>query len=169
MIQTRTLGDPAVQLARLTRLQEPQSVPLTAFVDCIRKTTDPHEPYWAPYFDPGSGGVAAQVLLLMESPGPQVSQTGFVSLDNPDGTTENLSMLLRLAGLSRQKVLMWNSFPWQLSAKRVVMPTDENLEEAARYTLELLSLLPALKVVVLVGSRAALGWRDTSRRRFSRH
>ncbi|WP_293914797.1 uracil-DNA glycosylase [Deinococcus sp.] len=157
-MQTRTLGQDAVRLARLARLQEPHIAPLTAYVDRIRKTTDPHEPYWAPYFDPDSGGLAAQVLLLMESPGPQVSQTGFVSLDNPDGTAENLSMLLRLAGLSRSKILMWNSFPWQLSAERVVMPTDENLEEAAQYTLELLSLLPALKAVVLVGSRAARGW-----------
>jgi uracil-DNA glycosylase len=153
-MQTRTLGIDAVRLARHTRLQEVHITPMTAYVERYQR---PH-PNEMPYFDPDSGGVDAQVLLLMESPGPQVSKTGFVSLDNPDGTAENLSMLLRLAGLPRQKVLIWNSYPWQLSAKRVVMPGEQHLIDAAPATVELLSLLPALKVVVLVGSRAARGW-----------
>lgn len=157
-MQTRTLGDEFVKTARLARLQEPHIAPLTAFVDRIRKTTDPHAPYWAPYFDPKSGGTSAQVLLLLESPGPKVSQTGLISADNPDGTAENMSCLLKLAGLSRDRVLMWNSFPWQLSAQQVVVPGENHLREAAQVTLELISLLPQLKVVVLVGSRAARGW-----------
>ena len=108
-MQTRTLGDEFVKAARLARLQEPHIASLTAFVDHIRKTTNSHAPYWAAYFDPKSGGTSAQVLLLLESSGPQVSQTGFVSADNPDGTAENMSCLLKLAGLSRDRVLMWNS------------------------------------------------------------
>ena len=96
--------------------------------------------------------------MLMESPGPKVSQTGFVSADNPDGTAENMSCLLKLAGLSRDRVLLWNIFPWQLGAQHVMVPGDDHLREAASATLELLSILPALKVVVLVGGRAAKGW-----------
>ncbi len=161
-MQTRTLGDEAVKTARLARLQEPHIAPLTAFVECIRKTADPHLPGWMPYFDPESGGTGAQVLLLLESPGPQVSRTKFVSLDNPDGTAENLSCLLKLAGLSRDRVLVWNSFPWQLSAERVVVPSENHLKEAASDTLKLISLLPGLKVVVLVGNRAAQGWTHVS-------
>lgn len=157
-MQTRTLGDEAVKSARLARLQEPNIAPLTVFAERIRRTSNPHEPYWAPCFDPKSGGTGAQVLLLMESPGPKVSQTGFVSLDNPDGTAENLSCLLKLAGLPRAKVLLWNIFPWQLSAEKVVMPTDDHLLEAVPATLELLSVLPQLRVVVLVGARAQRGW-----------
>ena len=157
-MQTRTLGDEAVRTARLARLQEPHIAPLTAFAERIRRTDDPHEPYWAPYFDPKSGGVQAQVLLLLESPGLQVSRTKFVSLDNPDGTAENLSYLLKLAGLSRKRVLLYNSFPWQLSAQSVVTPTDDHLLEAVPATLELLSLLPQLKVTVLVGRRAERAW-----------
>lgn len=158
-MQTRTLGDPAVQLARLARLQEPHIAPLTAFVERLRRTSDPHAPYWAPYFDPESGGTRAQVLLLLESPGPKVSQTRLVSADNPDGTAENISCLLKLAGLSRNRVLLWNSFPWQLSAAQVVVPGEAHLKEAAPVTQELITLLPALKVVVLVGGRAERGWR----------
>ena len=157
-MQTRTLGLEAEREKRLTRIYEPHIAPLTAFVDGIRKTTDPHQPYWAPYFDPVSGGTAAQVLCLLESPGPQVSTTGFVSADNPDQTAENMSCLLKLAGLSRSKVLLWNIFPWQLSAEQVVTPTTAHLHEAAPVTRELLTLLPELKVIVLVGRQAEAGW-----------
>jgi uracil-DNA glycosylase len=153
-MQTRTLGDPVVQLARMARLQEPHITPLTALADRLSTVPD----RWAPYFDPKSGGTAAQVLLLLESPGPQVSKTGFVSADNPDGTAENMSCLLKLAGLSRKKILLWNIFPWQLSANSVVTPTDQNLRDAVPATLELLALLPKLKVIILVGQKAKVGW-----------
>jgi uracil-DNA glycosylase len=102
--------------------------------------------------------VEAQVLFLLESPGPQVSKTMFVSADNPDGTAENMSCLLKLAGLSREKILLWNIFPWQLSAQSVVTPSEKDLREAAPATRELLTLLPELKVIVLVGNRAKEGW-----------
>ena len=91
--------------------------------------------------------------MLLESPGPKVSRTQFVSADNPDGTADNMSCLLKLAGISRDRVLLWNIFPWQLSASGVVTPTDQNLREAVPVTLELLSLLPELKVIVLVGKK----------------
>ncbi|WP_407569961.1 uracil-DNA glycosylase [Deinococcus altitudinis] len=157
-MQTRTLKDPAVKAARLARIHELHVAPLTAFVERIRRTDDPYQPYWAPYFDPKSGGVGAQVLLLLESPGPQVSRTEFVSADNPDGTAENMSCLLKLASLSRQNILLWNIFPWQLSAESVIAPGNAHLMEAAPTTRELLTLLPALKVIVLIGNRAKAGW-----------
>ena len=142
----------------MARLQEPHISPLTAFVERIRKTADPHSPGWVPYFDPKCGGTGAQVLMLLESPGPKVSQTQFVSADNPDGTAENMSCLLKLAGRSRSKILLWNIFPWQLSAERVVTPTNQHLLEAVPATLELLTLLPELKAIVLVGRKAEAGW-----------
>lgn len=152
-MHTRTLGDPAMKAARLSRLQEPHIAPLTAFAERLHR----HD-RWAPYFDPDSGGVQTQVLLLLESPGPKVTQTRFVSADNPDQTAENISCLLKLAGLARTKVLLWNSVPWQLDDDHVVTPTEQHLLDAAPATLELLSLLPELKVVVLVGSKAEKGW-----------
>ncbi len=158
-MQSRTLGDPAVKATRLARIHDPLIAPLTAFVDRIRRTDDPHALYWAPYFDPKSGGTEAQVLMLLESPGPKVSQTEFVSADNPDQTAENMSCLLKLAGLSLSKVLLWNIFPWQLSAKQVVTQTTAHLREAAPVTRELLTLLPELKVIVLVGRQAEAGWK----------
>lgn len=111
-----------------------------------------------PYFDPESGGIGAQVLMLLESPGPQVSKTMLISADNPDGTAENMSCLLKLASLSRKRILLWNIFPWQLSAESVIVPDKQHLIEAAPATRELLTLLPQLKVIVLVGNQAKAGW-----------
>ena len=39
-----------------------------------------------PHFDPLDGGSNAQVLFLMEAPGPKASASGFVSRNNPDET-----------------------------------------------------------------------------------
>lgn len=112
-----------------------------------------------PDFDPESGGIHTEILLLLESPGPKVSHTGFASLDNPDRTAENLSYLLKLAGIGRSRCLLWNILPWQLSAADVVTPTAAQVKAATPATLELLTLLPALRVVVLVGSKAQGGWK----------
>ncbi len=69
-----------------------------------------------------------------------------------------MSCLLKLASLSRKKILLWNIFPWQLSAQSVVAPSEKDLMEAASTTRELLKLLPELKVIVLVGKKAREGW-----------
>ncbi|GAA5533812.1 hypothetical protein Dalu01_02220 [Deinococcus aluminii] len=113
---------------------------------------------WIPYFDPADGGMAAQVLLLLESPGPVVSRTRFVSMDNPDGTAENLRCLLHLSGLRRRDVLMWNAVPWQMSEGGVVTPRPAQYAEAAPLTRQLLSRLPRLQTVVLVGRHAERAW-----------
>ena len=70
-----------------------------------------------------------------------------------------MSGLLQQAELSRDKILLWNIFPWQLSAKQVVTPTKQQLIEAVPATLELLTLLPELKVIILVGKKAEAGWK----------
>lgn len=154
-MQTRTLGDQAVQIARMARLHEPHIAALTDFSDAIAKDMR----WWTPYFDPESGGSGAKVLLLLESPGPAVSETGFVSQDNPDLTAGNMTRLLNDAGLVRSDIVLWNIVPWQMSAKEVVTPTRAQLEQAAPYTVGLLDLLPELMTVVLVGAKAQRGWK----------
>lgn len=154
-MQTRTLGDQAVQIARKARLQEPHIAALTDFSDAIAHDMR----WWTPYFDPDSGGRGAKVLLLLESPGPAVSKTGFVSQDNPDPTADNMTHLLNDAGLVRSETLLWNIVPWQMSAERVVTPSRVQLEQAAPYTVGLLNLLPELMTVVLVGAKAQRGWK----------
>lgn len=161
-MQTRTLADPETLAARRARLQEPHIAPLTAFAERLRHSEALGACFDVPDFDPRSGGVHSEILLLLESPGPKVAQTGFASPDNPDRTAENLSCLLKLAGISRERCLLWNIVPWQLSAAGVVTPTAAQVRAATPATLELLTLLPALRVVVLVGAKAQGGWRFVS-------
>lgn len=157
-MQTRTLADPAILAARRARLGEPHIAPLTAFAGQLRESEALGGRLDVPEFDPDSGGVHTEILLLLESPGPKVTGTNFVSLDNPDRTAENLSCLLKLAGIRRGRCLLWNILPWQLSAGGVVTPTAAQIKAAKPATLELLTLLPALRVVVLVGGKAQGGW-----------
>lgn len=80
----RALASPAAVRARLARRDEPQVRLLNAFAAQIAADTG----HWTPAFDPDSGGVGAKVLLLLESPGPKVSVTSFISQDDPDQTAE---------------------------------------------------------------------------------
>jgi len=153
-MQTRTLGIESVRAERLSRLTEPHVAPLTAFAERLEFQVG----RYVPQFDPGSGGLHARVLLLLESPSPRIVESGVVSLDNPTRTAENLSCLVHLSGLRRRDVLLWNAVPWLLG-ERVTVPTEADLLRAAPYTLELLAHLPDLQAVVLVGRRAERGWR----------
>ena len=158
-MQTRTLANPETLAARRARLQEAHIAPLTAFAGKLRDSEVLGGRLDLPDFDPRSGGIHSEILLLLESPGPKVAQTGFASPDNPDRTAENLSCLLKLAGIGRERCLLWNIVPWQLSAGGVVTPTATQIRAATPATLELLTLLPGLRVVVLVGGKAQTGWR----------
>ncbi|QFP75115.1 uracil-DNA glycosylase [Deinococcus sp. AJ005] len=161
-MHTQSLADPSVLAARRARLQEPHIAPLTAFAARLRESKALGGRLDLPDFDPESGGIHTDILLLLESPGPKVAQTGFASPDNPDRTAENLSCLLKLAGIGRGRCLLWNILPWQLSAGGVVTPTAAQVKAATPATLELLTLLPALRVVVLVGGKAQGGWQFVS-------
>ncbi|WP_412027419.1 uracil-DNA glycosylase [Deinococcus yunweiensis] len=152
---TRTLGDASERLTRLERLHDPHVAPLNSWAATL--STAGRE---VPHFDPADGGVDARVLLLLESPGPAVSHTGFISMDNPDGTAENMHGLITHSGLSRRDLALWNIVPWQLSAARVVTPDRASHQDALPATRHLLTLLPHLKAVVLVGRHAQRGWRD---------
>ncbi|WP_102127190.1 uracil-DNA glycosylase [Deinococcus planocerae] len=151
-MQTRSLGFPDVLRARLDQRLAPHVAPLNGWVDVLSAER------WTPSLDPADGGVGARVLLLLESPGPTASLTGFVSLDNPNATAENLTCLLHLAGLPRRQVAVWNAVPWQMSAGGVVAPVRAQYAEAAPLTRHLLSLLPELRAVVLVGRHAQSAW-----------
>ena len=152
-MQTRLLGHPEERERRRLQLTAPHAAPLADWVSGLRTPGR-----WVPDLDPADGGQAARALLLLESPGPAASVSGFVSVDNPGGTSENLLCLLHLAGLRRRDLAVWNAVPWQMSAGGVVAPRPAQYAEAAPLTRELLALLPGLRVVVLVGRHAAAAW-----------
>lgn len=147
------LDDPEEGRNRRARLQEAHIAPLTAFVERLRATTGHADA--VPYFDPLDGGVAAELLFLLEAPGPKAVGSGFVSRNNPDRTALNLCLLLQQAGIPRRATVLWNIVPWYIgTGSRIRPPTGADIGAGLRTLPLLLQLLPRLRAVVLVGGSA---------------
>ncbi|SFK45407.1 Uracil-DNA glycosylase [Methylorubrum salsuginis] len=149
----KTLADPAILEARRALLGAPHIAPLRTLAQHI--AAERGAPVPDP--DPLDGGVAARLLLLLETPGPSISRTGFVSRDNATGTAANLFRFLAEAGLARGDTLIWNAIPWVIHAPGARNRTPRRAEAtaAAPYFAPLLALLPRLAVVVPAGRFAA--------------
>src|SRR6266436_8404834 len=87
----KLLAAPAACAARSKQLHEPHIAPLTAFVEKLRAHVGPH--VGIPNFDPWDGGIDAEILYLLEAPGPQAVASGFVSRNNPDESAKNFFQL----------------------------------------------------------------------------
>jgi uracil-DNA glycosylase len=138
--------------------------PLTDFVEELRLEAGPNS--HIPYSDPWDGGIDAQVLLLLEAPGPRAALSGFISRNNPDETAKNFYELTQAAGLERKSTVVWNVVPWYIgSGQRIRAATTTDLQAGLRPLPRLLALLSELRVVVLIGrkaERAAPGIAQTS-------
>ena len=106
-----------------------------------------------PDFDPLDGGIAARLLVLLETPGPASVSTGTTSRDNPTGTARNLTRFLDGLPLSRWDTVIWNAVPWRLPRRggKLGRPTRMDIETAAKDLPALLAILPRLQIVVLAG------------------
>lgn len=145
----KSLGDPRRLAERRSLLDAPHLTPLRDLARRIsRERAAP-----VPDPDPLDGGVAARVLILLETPGPAIAKTGMVSRDNPTGTAANLFTFLREAGLARRDSLIWNAVPWVIHAVGALNrpPRRSELRAAEPYLPLLLDCLPALAVIVLAG------------------
>ena len=151
--------DPAVVASKLARLNDPPVKPLN---DLVRRIDAARDEESTPWFDPDGGGVAARVLMLLECPGAKSSRargSGIISLDNDDQTAENLFTLQQEAGLARSWAVNWNIVPWYLPAgNRTANASAADVRRAAPWLSEVITLLPRLRVVVLMGRRAQQGW-----------
>jgi hypothetical protein len=152
----RSLASEAARRERLTALNQPHVAPLPQFVHALRDRDDREYPY----FDPADGGVDATILFLLEKPGPMTVPTGkglrqgsgFISRDNDDPTAEASFRFYLEAGVDRRRSVVWNVIPgWNGTIK--VTPAE--LRAGVADLGELLSLLPRLRTIVLVGRRAA--------------
>lgn len=145
----KSLADPAVLAARKALLDSPHIAPIRALARRIAEAqgADVPEP------DPLDGGVEARLLLLLETPGPAIRGTGFVSRDNPTGTAANLFRFLSEAGLLRRETLIWNTIPWVIHAPgaRNRAPRRAEIRAALTWLAPLLEPLSTLRVVVLSG------------------
>lgn len=137
---------------RAALLAAPHLDPLVGFLADLRaargRVPDP---------DPLDGGVRARLLLLLESPGPSIGRTGFVSRDNPTGTARNLKRFLEDAGIAREDSLIWNAVPWVIHAEGATnrAPREGEIRAGVAMVPALLKLLPRLQVAVLAGRVAA--------------
>ena len=135
-------------------LDEPHIAPLTAYVEQLRIQ---HPDWEFQEFDPLDGGVDADLLFLLEKPGPmtspktKVAGSGFISRNNDDPTAEAVFAFMEQAGIARKRVVLWNVIPgWNGTIKIGAAELRAGVEALA----DLLQLLPKLKVVVLVGGQA---------------
>ena len=150
--EPKSLRSAGERSERLARADEPHVVELNDFVRRIRTKEHPRE---VPYFDPDDGGVGAYCLFLFEAPGPQAVRSGFVSRNNPDESAKNFFLLNVEAGLPRRLTVSWNIVPWYIgSGQRIRAATAKDIAQGLPYLQELLSILPNLKVLVLVGRKA---------------
>ncbi|WP_144760066.1 uracil-DNA glycosylase [Methylobacterium dankookense] len=147
--QPKSLRDQGALAARRALAEAPHIAPIRALARriAVERAAPVPDP------DPLDGGVAARLLLLLETPGPAIFRTGFVSRDNATGTAANLFRFLAEAGIARADTLIWNAVPWVIHAEGALnrAPRRAELRAAEPYLAPLLDLLPDLAVVVLAG------------------
>ena len=158
--EPRAHRDPREVQRKVQLLREPHITPLTEFVR--RVSAERGTP--VPWFDPTEAGTEARILLLFENPGRRADAaqgSGFISPDNDDKSAENMWGFFREAGIDRRRdIVAWNIVPWYLGDdRRIGQVRAADIEDARPALVELLELLPNLRVVVLFGRKAQAGWR----------
>ena len=148
----KALRDPG-ELARRGTLTDSAHVrPLTRYArDLAARMGSP-----VPLADPLDGGVSARLLILLETPGPKMLTTGFVSRDNPTGTAANLFRFLEQAGIARAETVIWNIVPWliQVPGTPNRNPTRAQVAQGLLHLPDFLDLLPGLELAVTAGRKA---------------
>lgn len=153
MDRPKLLGDTEALELRLSQINDPHMAPLTGFVERLRERMGPDVAI--PFIDPWDGGVEAEVLFLLEAPGPKARNSGFVSMNNPDETAKNFFELSRQAGLDRKRTVTWNTVPWYIGSGGKIRPANSSdIASGIESLAELLQLLPKLQAIVLVGGKA---------------
>jgi len=151
--QPKLLGQPEALASRLEEIEQSHIAPLTEFVRRLRVNIGSNASI--PFFDPWDGGINAEVLFLLEAPGPKARNSGFVSRNNPDETAKNFFELLIEAGIPRKSSILWNVVPWYIGTGTKIRPANtSDISSGVKSLEELLNLLPRLRGIVLVGRKA---------------
>ena len=153
MDRPKLLGDRDARQARLSQITEAHVAGLTDFVDGLRDRLGPEAAI--PYFDPWDAGIDAEVLFLLEAPGPKARDSGFVSMNNPDESAKNFFELTHSAGIDRRRIAIWNTVPWYIGDAGKIRPASSaDIKSGVESLSELFELMPKLRAVVLVGAKA---------------
>jgi hypothetical protein len=159
----RLLRDRARVEERQRSISAPHVAPLNGWVRSLRNRLGPSAV--VPWFDPADGGVDADILYLLEAPGPKATVerggSGFISCDNNDSTAENAWRTRVEAGVERRAVVHWNVIPYYLGSATKIRPWGAaDVAAVGPLLSELLGLLPALRAVILGGRAAQRTWDD---------
>ena len=110
-----------------------------------------------PDFDPENGNEQARYLFLLEAPGPKAVKTGHISLSNPDPTARNFRRQLGEAGIDNEDIAVWNVVPWYLGdeeRRKIRGATSADIRASRKYLKSLVSSMPSLQCIVLIGGAA---------------
>lgn len=161
--EPKLLRDHAIRESRRLQLSEQHIAPLADFVRKLRRKVPDGI---IPDFDPWDGGIGAEVLFLLEAPGPKAGVSGFVSRNNPDETAKNFFELNAAADIPRKRTLIWNAVPWYIGSETKIRAANcSDLKAGIGPLFELLKLLPNLRALVLIGRKAEFILPDISRQR----
>jgi uracil-DNA glycosylase len=157
--EPKILGDADALSTRLSMTERLNVSPLTKFVEQLREEKGPTAKI--PYFDPWDGGIDAEVLFLLEAPGAKARNSGFVSRNNPDETAKNFFDISVEASLARRRTVIWNVVPWYIGSEVKIRPANSEDIMSGKASLEkLLSLLPKLRAIVMMGRKAQRAKQD---------
>jgi uracil-DNA glycosylase len=153
MDRPKLLREPDALEKRLSQVNDSHVAPLTEFVQALRQRMGLKAAI--PFIDPWDGGINAEVLFLLEAPGPRAKSSGFVSMNNPDETAKNFFEISREAGIDRRRTVTWNTVPWYIGSGGKIRAANSNdIASGIESLAELLELLPKLRAIVLVGGKA---------------
>ncbi len=165
MDRPKSLGIEDNRVSRFKELHEPHIKPLTDFVEALRIETGPEAAI--PYFDPWDGGINSEVLFLLEAPGPKSVVSGFISRNNPDETAKNVFELCSEAGLKRSQTILWNVVPWYIGSGKKIRPArSADIQVGLKPLPRLLTFLPLLKAIVLLGRKAEKAMKQIDQSRY---
>lgn len=158
---TRRMADPTFRAAMVAGMHDEHIAPINDLVDAINAADAPAP---APHVAPMYGGVAARLLSVLSDPGPgtksELGGSGFLCMENDDATAERILGLFHGAGIAARDVVPWNAYPWYINRK----PLAAELEAGVQPWMDLMGLMPKLRVVMLHGGIAKDGWRRLTRR-----
>ena len=150
--EPNALKSPDERQRRIALLNQSHIAPLAKYLADIKAE---HPEKDLPCFDPCDGGASAKVLFLLEAPGRKAVVSTFISRNNPDPTARNMCDLFQEAGISRSDTVIWNIVPWHVGdGDRIRAVNNDDIRQSLPYVEDLLSLLPNLKVIALVGKKA---------------
>lgn len=157
-------ADPCVVADKMARIRQPHVAARNNLADRIASVE--HLPAgYVPYVDPDLGGVNARMLVLLDNPSTKAEAgtgSGLQSLDNNDRTARNCREAYVRHGIDRCNLVHWNVVPFPVAGAKNGGSTPAERSRAARWTREVIDLLPNLEIVLLLGAAARDGWKKAA-------